>query len=186
MKDLSLREKIMIVILIIVLVSGAYYNFFLAGILETNSILDQRMETVDRALFEAKAKTSQLGDVKEEMESLEGDIDIYTSKLLPGMDRPYLLEMLELNVYPRVDDPVVSFNPIGEDLEHVNLHKIDITFQTDFDSFRRVLQNLKQVPVANRVINTSMRISNEDEGLFNLRISIEVLTDTKDMAEFKR
>ncbi len=186
MKDLSFREKAMIVALVVVLVSAGYYNFFLSGFLENNLILDERTENIENALLEAKAKASQLEVMQEELESIKEDIAVYSRDLLLGLDRPYLLQVLDLAVYPHVNDPVVSFNPLSEDLNHARVHKIDITFQTDYDSFMRVLENLRKESAVNRVINASMRISNEDERIFNTRITIEVLTGTKDMAEFKR
>jgi len=195
--NLTKREVYLLAILVVVLIGAAYYNFILKGFLENYFELNDRIVSTEATLQEARRMTLAIDKAKEEIDEADEKIKDYDIVILPGLDRPSLIEMFDKNIYPISGDISVSFPLSADEMGSFNIQKVGFNFITDKANFQRILSNLKNEKISNRVIDSVISISpgvtSEENGeigeigesIYNVRITIEILTGKEDMVSFK-
>jgi len=192
--NLTKREVYLLVILVVLLMGAAYYNFILKGFLENYFELNARIVSTGATLQEARRMTLAIDKAKEEIDEADEKIKAYEIVILPGFDRPVLIDMFNKNIYPYSEEISVSFPTSPDEMNSFYVQKVGFNFITDKANFQRILNNLKNEKISNRVIDSFISIPLADEideddlvneEVYNVRITIEILTGKEDMVSFK-
>ena len=185
MKNITKRELIMIIVLLIVIVIAAYYNFFLKENLSKRSSLDIEIADVNSALRSAKLKNTAIDQTQIRIDEIKVEIESFKDFILPGLDRPQIIRLLDRSVYPFITDSVITFSSGYRDLGSNHIYVIMLSFNTQQENFTRILENLKNETILNRVVNSSTVIVDPDNNILSVRIEIEILTQNNPMVSFK-
>ena len=185
MKNLSRRELTMIIALFVVLVFAAYYNFFFSGYLDDNANLDADIASVRSQVNDAKLKSVAILQTEAKIEQINTEIAEFDENTLPGLDRPELIRMLDRSIYPYITGSQITFVTSYRDLGSNYVFTVDISFQSQLEDYTTILSSLQGESIINRVVNSSLAITDPETGAVSVRIAMEVLTRNNPMVSFK-
>jgi len=185
MKNITKRELTLIVVLSVVIILAAYYNFFLKGNMDKSSSLDIETGDVRSALNDAKLKTAAVKQTQEKIDLLNVEIEEFQEFILPGLDRPELIRLFDRSLYPYITDSVVTFTSTYRDLGPNYVYVINLSFNTQQENFTKILENLKNEKILNRVVSSNITIIDYENSIISVGMSIEILTQNNPMVSFK-
>lgn len=185
MKGLSKREAGLLAVLFVVLVLAGYYNFFLKGYLEKNSLLTTQISDAKTAISDSKVLLSAIVLMDKKIEELTTDIEEYTDELLPGLDRPEIIRVLDAAAYPYLSDSTITFNLSQKELGTNSVYTVVMSFKTTKANYITILENLRNANLVNRVITSSLNVDNPDTNECSAMILLEILTGNKPTGSFK-
>lgn len=185
MKGLSKREAGLLAILFLVLTLAGYYNFFLKGYIEKNSFLTTQISDAKTAISDSKVVLGAIGLIDKKIEELAISIGEYTNGLLPGLDRPEIIRILDANVYPYLNNSTITFNLSQKELGMNSVYTVEMSFKTTKENFITILENLRNANLVNRVITSSLNVDNPETNECSAMILLEILTGNKPTGSFK-
>lgn len=112
--QMTIREKVMLCILIILLVCAGYYYLFYVPMKEDTEAYKQEYATLDETLIVAEAKTTKMAKMKAELEALkQGSTE--EIKPLPAYDnRQNLMSQLS-NILAKTQNYNITFGNVSGD-----------------------------------------------------------------------
>lgn len=112
--QMTIREKVMLCILIILLVCAGYYYLFYVPMKEDTEAYKQEYATLDETLLVAEAKTTKMAKMKAELEALkQGSTE--EIKPLPAYDnRQNLMSQLS-NILAKTQNYNITFGNVSGD-----------------------------------------------------------------------
>lgn len=185
MKGLSKREAGLLAVLFVVLTLAGYYNFFLKGYLEKSSILSTQISDAKTSISDSKVVFSAIVLIDKKIEELKTSIGEYSNDLLPGLDRPEIIRILDAAAYPYLSNSTITFNLSQKELGINSVYTVVMSFKTTKENFIAILENLRNVNLVNRVITSSLSIDNPETNESSAMILLEVLTGNKPTGSFK-
>lgn len=112
--QMTIREKVMLCILILLLVFAAYYYLFYIPMKEDTEVYKQEYVSLDETLIIAEAKTTKMAKMKAELEAIkQGTTEII--KPLPAYDnRQNLMSQLS-NILAKTKNYSITFGGVSGD-----------------------------------------------------------------------
>lgn len=185
MKNLSKREFTMIIALAVIIIFAAYYNFFFSSFLDENATLDADITSTRSLVNDAKLKSAAIQQTEQKIEQINIQIDEFSENILPGLDRPEIIRMLDRAVYPFITGSQITFVTSYTDLGSNYIFTVSMSFSSLLEDYPTILSNLQNESIINRVINSSLAITDLETGAITVRIDMEVLTQNNPMVSFK-
>lgn len=112
--QMTIREKVMLCILIILLVCAGYYYLFYVPMKEDTEVYKQEYATLDETLIVAEAKTTKMAKMKAELEALKQS-STEEIKPLPAYDnRQNLMSQLS-NILAKTQHYNITFGNVSGD-----------------------------------------------------------------------
>ena len=177
MKNLTKREAVMLIVLVIVLALAGYYNFFLKGHLERNLNVDDEVRTTIGAINDAKLKQAAIQITEKSIEEIGLEIAEYSENVLPGLDRPEILRMLDRSIYPYITNSVISFSSSYTELGSNYIFNVIVSFQTKRADYIVILEKLREEKMVSRVVTSSMALIDVGSDEATCSITLEFLTE---------
>ncbi|MDD4188724.1 MAG: hypothetical protein PHX37_01390 [Eubacteriales bacterium] len=185
MKGLSKREAVMLAVLFAVLTLAGYYNFFLKEYIEKNDLVTAQIAEAKTEISDSKVVQSAIILIDKKIEELTKSIGEYSNELLPGLDRPEIIRILDTAAYPYLSGSTVTFDLSQKEMGTNSIYTVVISFKTTKDNFMTILENLRDANLVNRVITSSLSIDNAETDECSAMILLEVLTGKNPTGSFK-
>lgn len=185
MKSLSKREGIMLIALVIVLSLAGYYNFYLKAFLNNNANVEANMVVTTSAIKDAKLKQAAIKKTEESIDKITLEIDEYSKNVLPGLDRPEIIRMLDRSIYPYITNSAIKFNSSYNELGSNYVFIVELSFQVLEADYVPLLEHLRSEAMVSRVVTSSLAIINTVTNEATCSISLEILTENNQPFTFQ-
>lgn len=189
---LSRREKIYIVVLIVLAGGAGLWYFYLTPTMERIENLTVQVQTQESANDATRLQTMQMvnmtrtldGVWNEELQKYENslldDWEEVTRYVLDEVDNPGLLRLLQELMLPRITpDSALSINISGErSAGPVNITPVSLSFRVaDRDSLLVVVDAFRFLPYENRVTSLTVGSTGDvNEGELTISMNVEFLS----------
>ena len=176
MTKLSKREKTLLIILLIALCGALYYNFVLKTYLAKNEEINIKINDTRTALNDSKLKAASILLVDQKMKLINDEMASKFEKVLDSIDRPAIIVMMDKVLLPQATNISFGFSPAYQELKSNYITTVEVSFQCTQDGFFQILSKLRTAEYVNRVITSSLKISDPNTGVCEGSISVDVLT----------
>lgn len=176
MTKLSKREIVLVIILFIAISCAVYYNFVFNPYLVKSDEITIKMSDTQTKLNDYKLKKASTKTVNSKMEVIKADLGSKLNRVLDSIDNPAIIVMLRKTLPPSATSTILGFSPTYQDLKNNYVTTVEVSFKCNQEGFVKVLTNLSTADYVNRVINSSLTVTDPLTNACDARISIEILT----------
>ena len=185
MKNLSKRELNMVIVLFVIIAVAIYYNFYFRTFLDENAFLDAEITSTRSLVNDAKLKTAAIAQTEIKIVEINEQIEEFSENILPGLDRPEIIRMLDRSIYPYMTGSEITFVTSYRDLGSNFIFTVEMSFSSLLEDYPTILSSLQNESIINRVVNSSLAITDSETDAITVRIAMEVLTQNNPMVSFK-
>ncbi len=176
MTNLSKREIGLLVVLILAICGGVYYNFVLTPYFNSSADIDLKITDARSKLNDLKLKKASITMVDKKIADINKTIGQGLEHVLGSIDNAAIIVMLGKTLPPEAKETNIGFSSSYQDLKSSYITTVDISFTCTQDGFNKILDNLKNAQYINRVVVSSLNVS--DTNGWEGKISIEILAKT--------
>lgn len=178
MTKLSKREINLLAILLIALCGALYYNFVLKSYFTKSAAMVVKTSEVRTSINDSKAKSASILMLDKNIKEIQDTMAQKFSTVLDSIDRPAIIVMLDKSLLPQATSVTLGFDPSYQDLKSNYITSVEATFQCTEEGFRQILTKLKTAAYVNRVVASSLLVTDPASDMCNASISIEILTSS--------
>ena len=174
----SKREILLLTALFIVICGFLYYKFLLSPMQAEIDALDMDIETLQTSLSDMKLKQGAVQMMKKQSEELYKAKDEKLGGVMKSIDQPDMLASISSRLESLSAESGFTFTRNYQELDNCRLYGVEVTFLTNYLSFKQVLTRLGQMPYLNRVTVGSLKKADTPSGAYDLEadITVEFLT----------
>ncbi|MGE5496201.1 MAG: hypothetical protein ACM3S4_12965 [Burkholderiales bacterium] len=141
--SMTKREKILIVIVLILAVFFVYYMYLLKPRLDESEALKLDIENKKQLIATNEMMQQNVNEIDKRNSLFEGRLSQYGGSILEGFDQPSVLVYLADIVSDYADKLTIAFERVNE-TSHVSINKAMLSMNATYDGLKSVLKSLDE------------------------------------------
>lgn len=156
--SISKRERILIIVVVLLALLGAYYLYYLKPSIDEVDILNSDIENLKLQKSAHDQQKAQAEQLKSQIAALDEQLALYGDGISHSFDQPPVLVYLSNLINTHADKNMIQFDTTGQ-TGPIERYVITVTMTATYDGLRQVLDALEDAPYLIRV--SGMSISTE-------------------------
>lgn len=172
---LNKRESVLLSVLLVILIGFGFYQVYLKDALESINTLDTQTSEAVVALNDAKTKAAMLPSINDQIESIQNELDTFSSKIPDAVDEPQLLLFVADTVSDLSGQYQITIDSEPVTLEYAVIKVINVTLTTDSAGYSKILNRFYNAPYKNRINTASIHVNEQPtDGEHPIEVSLAV------------
>lgn len=153
--SISKRERILIIVVVLLALLGAYYLYYLKPSMDEVSALNSDIENLQLQKSAHDQQKSQAELLKSQIEGMDEQLALYGDGIAHSLDQPPVLVYLSDMINHHASKNAIQFDIAGQ-TGPIERYMITITMTATYDGLKRVLSALEDSPYLIRVSGMSV------------------------------
>lgn len=157
---LSLRERILLIIVSVLALGAVYYFYFLTPYLKEMSEIQKDIDAKKVEFDMLSLQSGQLKVLDEQIEKLKTENKDHIEKLPIGFDQPEVLVFLHQLISQNAVKASFNFDP-PKDFQKIDSMRASLNFYTDYTNLKKIVESLKACKFNNRIVTLTVSFKPE-------------------------
>lgn len=149
------RERVLLIILIVLIIGLLYYQFFLSGFLTQRAQVTAQSSEITQQLQLVNAKLDALPALEQEGLALKQQYELESQNVPPAVNEPDLMAFTARQVNDLGANYALTLQPTAPFADDTVIKAIQVTLNTNSENWLKILQRFADAPYKCRVLSAA-------------------------------